>query len=86
MAGGVKSLLAPWIGGVSSPPGGGYRSLLAFWAGGTYGDVVPTPAGGLLFVDGKVYFHKIDYIKNGTKLELLDGTLLFVLSKFNYIK
>ena len=36
MAGGNRSLLAPWIGGASSAPTtqGGLKSLLAFWAGG----------------------------------------------------
>lgn len=39
MAGGYKSLLAPWIGGASSNPSaavpnGGVRSLLAAWIGG----------------------------------------------------
>lgn len=37
MAGGVRSFLAQWIGGASSPPAAGkqgYRSLFAFWAGG----------------------------------------------------
>lgn len=35
---GVRSLMAPWIGGASAPAEvgtqGGYHSLLAFWAGG----------------------------------------------------
>ena len=39
MSQGVRSLLAPWIGGASinpgpPPPQSGYRGLLAFWAGG----------------------------------------------------
>ena len=36
--GGVRGMLAPWIGGASAPAaavtGGGCRSFLAFWAGG----------------------------------------------------
>lgn len=34
---GVRSMLAPWIGGASSPAGAttsGFRGMLAFWAGG----------------------------------------------------
>jgi hypothetical protein len=48
VADGFRSLLAPWIGGASSPPGapaaqGGFRSLLAFWAGGATTGIVVTP-------------------------------------------
>lgn len=49
MSQGYRSLLAPWMGGASSPPipHGGYRSLLAFWGGGAFGSPpVTLPSGG----------------------------------------
>lgn len=39
-----------------------------------------------LFIDGKVFFNGIDYINTGTDVILLNGDLLFMLSKFNYTK
>lgn len=45
--GGVRSLLAPWVGGASAPSApatqGGYRSLLGFWIGGASAGSAPTP-------------------------------------------
>ena len=45
MTGSVRSLLAPWLGGVSGPSQQkGYRSLLAFWMGGVCpGEAAPDP-------------------------------------------
>lgn len=47
MAGGVRSQLAPWLGGASSTPSsgaaaGGARSPLAFWMGGAGATPVPS--------------------------------------------
>lgn len=51
---GYRSLLAPWIGGASSPSGvvtqAGFRGLLAFWIGGASADSTPAPP-----VDDTVY-------------------------------
>jgi hypothetical protein len=55
-AAGVRSMLAPWMGGASSTPAdtsGGYRSLLAFWMGGAsapaYVPPEPRPPGGTYY-------------------------------------
>jgi hypothetical protein len=44
VAGGYRSLVAPWAGGASAPAqSAGYGSLVAFWLGGAYAAPGSTP-------------------------------------------